>query len=39
MLDSVTMDLIQEFPVNGSLQSIIVTDYNRYLLLGVNNQI
>lgn len=39
MLDAVTMDLIQEFPVNGSLQSILVTDYNRYLLLGVNNQI
>ena len=39
LLDATTLDLVQEFAVGGSLQSILVTDHNKFLLLGVNNQI
>jgi hypothetical protein len=39
MLDAEKMELIQEFPVGGSIQSILVTNENRFLLLGVNNMI
>lgn len=37
MLQAETLDLVQEFAVDGSLQSLLVTDYNKYLILGVNN--
>ena len=37
LLDALTMELVQEFPVNGSIQSMLVTDHNKFLLLGVNN--
>ena len=39
MLEADTMNLVQEFQVNGSLQSMLITDYNKYLITGVNNQI
>ena len=37
MLDANTLELIQEFTVDGSIQSLLVSDHNKYLLLGVNN--
>ena len=39
MLDADSMELVQEFTVEGSLQSILVSDRNKFLILGVNNQI
>lgn len=39
LLDADTFDIIQEYQVAGSLQSIITTNENKYLLLGINNQI
>ena len=39
MLDAQRMELVQEFKTNGSVQSILVSEKNKFLLLGVNNQI
>ena len=39
MLDAQTMELIQVFTTSGSVQSILVTEQNKFLLLGVNNQV
>ena len=39
MLHPTTMQLIQEFTVDGSIQSILLSDQNKFLILGVNNQI
>ena len=39
MFDAKTMELAQELRVEGSVQAIVVTDHNNFLLLGVNNKI
>ena len=39
LLDAETFDIIQEYQVAGSLQAIITTNENKYLVLGINNQI
>jgi len=33
------MELVQEFTTAGSVQSVLVTDHSKFLILGVNNQI
>ena len=39
LLDADSFDLIQEYQVAGSLQAITTTNENKYLVLGINNQI
>ena len=39
LLDPENFDVLQEYEVAGSLQSILTTNDNKYLILGVNNQI
>ena len=39
MFNAKTLELEQEMRVDGSIQAIVISDHNRFLILGVNNQI